>query len=155
MGRPSDYEQETADLICEQLVEGKSLRSLCRDEDMPSVSTVCRWLASNPEFREQYARAREMQADALFDEILDISDDCSDDLVEDDEGDKNVVRGNGVAVQRAKLRVDARKWMASKLQPKKYGDKLTTEHSGVDGKPIETVQRIERVVIDPANTDTA
>ena len=121
MARPSEFSQETADYICEQLIEGRSLRSICSDEGAPSASTVCRWLSSNEEFRKQYAHARELQADALFDETLDIADDKAVDAVE---------------VQRARLRVDTRKWMASKLAPKRYGDKLDLTHAGPDGGPL-------------------
>jgi hypothetical protein len=142
MARPSEFSQETADYICEQLIEGRSLRSICADdEDVPSASTICRWLSANEEFRKQYAHARELQADALFDESLDIADDMERDLVPD-EKEETVVRGNGVAVQRARLRVDTRKWMASKLAPKRYGDKL--ELSGDPDSPhrIEIVSRV-------------
>jgi hypothetical protein len=119
-GRPSDYSQETVDLICLRLAEGDSLRKICRDEDMPSVGTVCRWLTKNTEFQEQYARAREAQGDTLFDECLDIADqyDKASDKLDPDH------------IQRAKLRIDTRKWMAGKLRPKKYGDKVQTEVSG-------------------------
>jgi hypothetical protein len=75
MGRPSDFTQETADAICEGLIDGKSLRTICAGDDMPHKATVCRWLAVNETFRDQYARAREAQADALFDEILNIDED--------------------------------------------------------------------------------
>jgi hypothetical protein len=117
MGRPSDFTQDVADRICEGLIEGKSLRSLCLADDMPSAGTVCRWLGVNADFREQYERAREAQADTLADEILDIADDGSNDFMGDD------AKYDGDAVARSKLRVDARKWVAAKLKPKKYGDK--------------------------------
>jgi hypothetical protein len=97
---------------------------------MPAASTVCRWLAQNEEFRKQYAHARELQADALFDESLDIADDDNGDLVAEKEKDGTIVRGNSVAVQRARLRIDTRKWMAGKLRPKVYGDKLDLEANG-------------------------
>src|ERR1041385_4379143 len=108
MARPSSYTQEKADAICERLINGESLRKICLDPDMPDASTVCRWLAheDNELFRQQYARAREAQADTLADEILDIADDGSNDFMGDDE------KYNGDAVQRSKLRVDARKWLA-------------------------------------------
>jgi hypothetical protein len=117
MGRPSSYTQEIADEICEQLIEGKSLRSICLSDDMPSAGTVCRWLGDDENFRKQYERARDAQADTLADEILDIADDGSNDFMGEDE------KYNGDAVARSKLRVDARKWIAAKLKPKKYGDK--------------------------------
>lgn len=135
-GRPSTFSQELADVICDGLVEGKSLRRICAGEGMPSASTVCRWLGNSAAFREQYARAREAQADALFDEILDIADDSRNDVkIVGREGEEYEVC-NTEFVQRARLRVDARKWMASKLQPKKYGDKVDLNHGGEVGMTV-------------------
>ena len=74
MGRPSDYSPEICAEICARLADGRSLRSICRDDDMPHTATVFVWLEKHPAFSEQYARARESQADALFDEALDIAD---------------------------------------------------------------------------------
>jgi hypothetical protein len=108
-GRPSDYSQAIADLICERIADGESLRSICIADDMPNKATVFRWLAAHKEFSDQYARARETQADTLVDEILDIADDGW--------------RENGEAIRRSQMRIDARKWMAGKMRPKKYGDK--------------------------------
>jgi len=145
MGRPSKFTQKLADTICEQLADGRSLRSICSADEMPDTSTVCRWLAANEEFREQYARARELQADALFDEILEIADDGLNDWIERKGADGQSLGWveNGEALRRSALRVDARKWMASKLQPKKYGDKVAL--TGEGGGPIQTVTRIELV----------
>ena len=138
-GRPSDYTQEIADTICERLSNGESLRSICSSEEMPSKAAVCRWLAKHESFRDQYARAREIQADAHFDEMLDIADDAANDWMrregKDGEGSYAV---NGEHIQRSRLRVDARKWVLGKLNPKKYGDKIINEHSGPDGGPIQT-----------------
>jgi hypothetical protein len=129
-GRPSKYSQELADRICAKLMEGMSLRAICKEDDMPSIGTVCVWLASGDEsfsgFQEQYARARQVQAELLADEIIDIADDSSRDTEETDMG--NVT--NYENIQRSKLRIDTRKWIASKLLPKKYGDKLDLNHSG-------------------------
>lgn len=106
---------------------------------MPHVATVCRWLAGNEAFREQYAQAREAQADALFDEILEIADDGRNDWMErkDAEGENMGWRENGEAIRRSVLRVDARKWMAGKLRPKKYGEKIVAEMQGKDGGPVQ------------------
>jgi hypothetical protein len=115
-----------ADEICERLAGGESLRSICCDEKMPGQTTVFRWLAANEEFRKQYAHAREAQADALFDEILDIADDGANDWMERKSEDGETLLGwreNGEALRRSALRVDARKWMAGKLRPKVYGDR--------------------------------
>jgi len=108
-GRPTDYSNLLVSDICEQLSIGKSLRTICKAKNLPSCSTVFLWLSKYPEFSEQYARAREAQADYLADEIIEIADEpviCSED------------------VARNRLRVDARKWIASKMKPKKYGDKI-------------------------------
>lgn len=137
MGRPSDYTQELADYICAEIAEGRSLRSILReDEGMPAMSSVFKWLRLHPEFAEQYARAREAQADALADELLEIADDGRNDWMElrGEDGQPRGWKENGEAIQRSRLRVDTRKWIASKLKPKKYGDKI--EHSGPEGGPI-------------------
>ena len=120
------FTQDIADIVCERLINGESLRSICCDADMPSAPTVCDWLNKHPDFAEQYARAREAQADTLADEILDISDNGVNDWVEKHgaDGQAEGWEYNGDAIQRSKLRVDARKWYAAKLAPKKYGERL-------------------------------
>lgn len=155
-GRPSDYSDEIAATICSRLAEGESLRAICLSDNMPSKTSVFRWLAINEPFRDQYARAREAQADHLVDEILAISDDGTNDWMErkDAEGENAGWQINGEHVQRSRLRVDSRKWFASKVAPKKYGEKIVQEHSGPDGGPIKTeVTRVEMVVIDPRAKD--
>jgi hypothetical protein len=132
MARSLEYTQEIADSICERLIDGQSLRTICLDEAMPSASTVCRWLTLVPKFSEQYAHAREAQADTLADEILDIADDGSNDWMVRD----GKLEYNGDHVQRSRLRVDSRKWIASKLKAKKYGDKTETTHVGDKERPI-------------------
>lgn len=113
------------------------MRSICSDDDMPDKSTVFRWLAIHEAFRDQYARACDARTDAMAEEILEISDDSSDDLIIDPESGRE--RMNAEFVARARLRVDSRKWLMSKMAPKKYGDKITQEHQGPDGGPL-TVQ---------------
>src|SRR5215211_1525921 len=144
MGRPSDYSSEIACQICARMGEGESLRSICRDDAMPSLATVFRWLAGDPEFREQYARAMDARATHLAEEIIEISDDSSGDAVTDPEtGD---VRMDAEFVARSRLRVDSRKWLAARMSPRKYGDKITQEHTGADGGPIKSeITKIELV----------
>jgi hypothetical protein len=128
VGRPSDFTQEKADVICERISDGESLRSICSEEGMPSQPTVFRWLAANDTFRKQYTHARDVQADALFDEILEIADDGRNDwMVSHGDEDSTGWKENGEAIRRSQMRIDARKWMAGKLKPKKYGDKLELE----------------------------
>ena len=129
----SSFTQEKADAICERLAEGESLRSICKGEDMPNKSTVMRWLADNEAFRDQYARAREAQADHLAEEILQIADDGSNDTYQTDDGEAV----NHDVIARSRLRVDARKWLASKMAPKKYGDKLQAELTGANGGAVQ------------------
>lgn len=129
-GRPSDFTQEIADTICERIADGESLRSICNGEDMPNKATVFRWLAAHDAFRDQYARARETQADALFDEILAIADTPQIGEKRKVKEDGGVEVSTGDMIEHRRLQVDARKWMAGKLRPKKYGDKLDVEHSG-------------------------
>ncbi|TXH10037.1 MAG: terminase small subunit protein [Spirochaetes bacterium] len=163
MGRPSSFTEEIAAEICAQIIEGKSLRTICLADDMPDVRTVMRWVSSNPLFRQQYARAKEEQADALVEEILDISDDGTNDWMEARDKDGAAIgwRENGEAIQRSKLRVDTRKWVASKLKAKKYGDSASLRVGGEDGGPIKAEITISSILqsIDgktaslPARTD--
>ena len=126
-GRPSDYSQEVAAAICGRLSCGESLTKICKDEAMPAISTVYKWMMQNKEFSESYARAREEQADTLADEIVSIADDARNDTQVDEDGNRIVDFDH---INRAKLRVDARKWVAAKLKPKAWGDKVAHEHSG-------------------------
>jgi hypothetical protein len=128
-GRPSLYTQELADRICSQLASGMSLRTVCKADDMPETVTIFRWLRTNEEFCSQYAKAKEESADALVEEILDIADDGSNDWMQTHDEENVGYRANGEAIQRSRLRVDTRKWIASKLKAKKYGDKVEVEHS--------------------------
>lgn len=139
-GRPSDYSPEVAARICEEMITGRSLRSICADSDMPSISSVYLWMSKHPEFSQQYARAQVDRATAMAEEILEISDDSADDvLIQDDRA-----YPNSVSVARDKLKVDTRKWLLSRMDPKRYGDKVETVHSG----SLE-VQQITRKIIDP------
>lgn len=135
-GRPSSFTQEMADLICDALAEGYSLRRICKGEGMPNIATVCRWLAGNDEFRKQYAHAREIQADTLFDETLDIADDGSNDTYLDEDGNQ---RTDHDVIARSRLRVETRKWMAGKLKPKVYGDKVDLNHGVQPENPLATL----------------
>lgn len=145
-GRPSKYTKALGDKICQQLILGDSLRTICRQPDMPALSTVCLWLAKPDEyveFSEQYTQARAVQAELMADEIHEIADDGTNDWMErhNSEGDVTGVQFNSEHVQRSKLRIDARKWTASKLLPKRYGDKLTNIHEGGE-RPIRTETHI-------------
>ncbi len=132
-GRPTLYTEALAAKICRRLAEGESLRGVCADKAMPAISTVMGWLfdGQHEDFSEQYARAREAQAEIRADEIVDIADDDTNDFTADEDG--NLVADHE-HIQRSRLRIDARKWIAAKLLPKRYGDKL--QHTGEGGGPI-------------------
>ena len=138
IGRPSTYTQEIADRICEQLAMGESLRTACKGDDMPSVATVFNWFRTYPEFLEQYARAKQESADAMAEEILDIADDGSNDWMKVNYGETEFWKTNGEALQRSRLRVDTRKWLMSKMKPKKYGEKIdmTSDGKAITGNGI-------------------
>lgn len=112
-GRPSTYSDDLASRICERMAEGESLRKICAEKGMPAKSTVFKWLGEHEAFSDQYARARIAQADKYVDELVDIADE-----------------GKNEDAQILRLRMDARKWAASKLAPKKYGERLDLNHSG-------------------------
>lgn len=134
-GRPSEYTQEMADKICARIADGESLRAICRDDGMPQIRSVMRWLAAHPEFSQQYARAREEQADKIFDELLEIADDSRNDWIEKEQG--SVVDHEHVS--RSKLRVDTRKWMLARMAPKKYGDATNIKLSGDAENPLSVL----------------
>lgn len=144
-GRPSDFTPDIADAICERLSDGESLRTICMDEEFPNRSTVFRWLGVNEGFRDQYAHARNLQAEKLADEMFDIADDGTNDWMErsNSEGEPLPPTLNSEAVQRSKLRVDTRKWYLSKVLPKKYGDKLDLNHGGQEGAPAIKVSFVD------------
>jgi hypothetical protein len=143
MARPSLFNSEVADRICNELAEGKSLREICASEDLPHIGTICRWVATNTEFREQYARAREAQAELFADELLAIADDGTNDWMEiRRDGECVGWRENGEALRRSALRVDTRQWIASKILPKKYGD--VTRLVGDRDQPLRIVVDVVR-----------
>ena len=129
-GRPTKFNQQTADLICMMLSEGLSLRQILKADTtgaLPAQSTVYEWLLRYPLFAEQYARAREEQADTNADEILDIADEMPPEYT-DEKGRTSL---DMTYIQWQKNRIEARKWTAAKLRPKKYGDRVAVE--GVEG----------------------
>ena len=127
-GRPEIFSQELADKVCTEIATStKSLRTICKGDDMPGVTTVLKWLRERPEFAAQYARAKDEQADYMIQETLEIADDASNDFMTITKGDTTYEVENKEWTSRSKLRVETRKWLASKLKPKKYGDRLEVD----------------------------
>lgn len=130
MGRKSTYTQEIADMICRRLTEGESLRSVCADTGL-AIGTVLLWCKSHPEFAEHYARATEIRAHRMVDEMREIAAGVRDQA----------------SAARARLEIDVIKWQASKMLPKVYGDKLETTVQGPNGGPVEFTE-IRRTIVD-------
>ena len=134
-GRPTTYNQDLAERICVRLALGESIRTICKDDDMPAQSVIYAWLNRHPEFAEQYTRAREEQAESHADEIVDIADETPALLeVRDKEGNIVDIKLDSAYIAWQKQRIDSRKWNASKQRPKKYGDRVT--HGGDDESPV-------------------
>lgn len=156
MGRPTKYTPAVAARICSQLAQGKSMRTVCKDSKLPSMQTVFTWLRDKPDFLEQYEKAKDESADVLVEEILEIADDSTNDYISGlvmeldpdmricdlDENQVLLLIANAKkeGVQRSRLRVDARKWIASKLKPRKYGDKLELG-TDPDAPPVVRIER--------------
>jgi hypothetical protein len=146
-GRPSKYTVELGELICSLLAEGQSLRKICELEIMPRRSTVLLWVIKGwngdekyKDFSGTYARAREAQAESHFDDMVDIADDDRNDYGFKESEDNS---GKGASacimpdnIQRSKLRLDTRKWIATRILQSKYGDKSHVKLTDADDKPL-------------------
>lgn len=134
------YSTEIALRICARISDGDSVRKICEEDGMPTKCTVFRWLKDHPEFVTMYEAARDMQADAAFDEILEIADDGRNDWMQTNDPDNAGYRINGEHIQRTRVRIDTRKWKLARMNAKKYGDKLDL---GSNGGPLQVV------IVDP------
>ena len=164
-GRPSKISRALISRICERLVNGESLIAICASDKFPAKKNVLHWLNDGEsfasekledltpeqrlkvEFRNQYAHARQMQMELMADDILTIADDGHNDWMQKFYRDDSVWVENGEVTRRSQLRVDTRKWLMSKILPKKYGDKLE-----LGGKIDST---INLTVVDFSKSDIA
>lgn len=125
------YSKEDIDKIfnyvCSEIEKGRALRNVLKDDGMPSTSTFYEWLDNDDVKSKQYARATSVRADIIFDDILSIADENTNDTYINDNGIEVV---NNDVIQRSRLRIDSRKWVLSKLNPKKYGDKTDITSGG-------------------------
>lgn len=132
--------------ILNEIEQGKALRNILKEEGMPSTQTFYKWIEDNEDKSKRYARACELRAEQLFEDIIDIADDTSGDITYNKDGEEVL---NSEFVQRSRVRIDARKWILSKLNPKKYGDKIEQTHKGdlsikwVEEKTYETPKESE------------
>ena len=151
MGRPSGFTEEVATIICDRIAQGESLRSIGKDADMPGPTAILSWLGKFPAFAAQYARARELQMEFYAQQIIDIADTPVEGVRREEGVDgegkdysKTIIED---ALGQRRLQIDARKWIMSKLAPKKYGDRTLI---GSDPEaPVTLVHRIERAIVDP------
>lgn len=140
MGRPPVYEPIIASRLCARLSEGKSLMRSCKEVGGVSTALAHIWMRERPDFLAMYLRAKEEAADVLAEQIVDLAD---TELPVDEFG-----RIDSGRVQQLRLQVEARKWIAAKLKPKRYGDRIIQEHSGPGGQPIMVITGV------PALTQT-
>lgn len=108
---------EVRQTILERIASGESLRSVCKDSDMPGWRTVLGWVSSDKDFEQQYARAMQMRADAKFEELDEVAEEAAS-------------AESAVTVQGLRLKADIIKWQTAKMAPKKYGDRVELEHTG-------------------------
>lgn len=136
------YSDDLCDLIFNRIIDGEALSRICADDDMPTRKMFYEWLKNDEQLQKKYALATEIRADKLAEDILQIADDGANDTYLDEDGNS---RTDHDVVARSRLRVDARKWLASKMAPKKYGDKLAV--GGDDSMPALKIEKIERVIV--------
>lgn len=146
-GRPTTYTKEIGIKICEAIANSnKGLTHICKENpDFPGRQAIHEWVIKYKDFGDNYTRARELQAELLIDEILDIADYGLNDTYIDSNGN---VKTNNDVIQRSRLRVDTRKWLASKLVPKIYGDKIQTQLMGKDEKPLAEIPISVQIIND-------
>jgi hypothetical protein len=138
IGRPSGYSDDIAANICTEIAAGLSLRDIARKPEFPSERAIYAWLVAHEPFQQMYARAREQRVERWADEIIELAD-------------EPVPAGDNAAVQRARLRVDTRKWLMSKLAPRKYGDRV--EHVIKTGNAADlTDDELARIALASAPT---
>lgn len=120
--KPSPYDPEALERLCDLLAGGMSMDEACRLPDCPVSSTVYRAMAKDETVARAIARAREAQQHALVDEMVIMSD-----------------KATPENWQVVKMQIWARQWRAAKLAPKTYGDKQAIEHTGPNGGPVTSV----------------
>lgn len=129
MGRPTLYSEELAERICDLVsISECGLKKLCDAHDwMPDRDTINTWRFKNDDFSARYDKAKRNQAEIMMSTIMDIADDSANDYIIDEDGNKRI---NSELVNRSRLRIDTRKFLAMKLLPKLYGEK---PDSGAEG----------------------
>lgn len=133
-----EKKSEAIEIILDRISEGESVRSIldhANRDRLPSFRTFLEWVEKDESLSKQYARAMEIRAAGIFDQMLDIADESNADIDITEDGK---IRVNGELVQRSRLKIDARKWVLGKMNPKKYGDKVELDHKSSDGSMTPT-----------------
>lgn len=138
MGRPTDYNDELADLICDRLSEGESLLNILRDAGMPSRQTIYRWLRDDDKqsFRDNYDQARIAGADKQFDELY-----------------ETALKAEPENVSVHKLQIDTMKWCLARKLPKKYGDRIEVDQKTELNAKVEMTHDKALAVLAQAGID--
>lgn len=139
----SGYTQEKGELFCELISMGLNVKQALRHPELPSTkTTIYLWLHENPEFAELYRIAQRGRAEAMVEEMVEIADDASDDVKMGPNGPVL----NSSSVNRSRLRIDTRKWIASKWHSERFGDKVTNEHTGAGGSSLGNTQIVVQLL---------
>lgn len=139
MAKPTDKQKkDTLKDVFTRISEGESMRSVCRDEDMPCRNSIEKWIREDEYTMSQYTRARELRQELIFEDILNIADDNHKDLRYLKDGTEVT---DADVIQRSRVRIDARKWMLGKMNPKKYGDKvdITSDGDKLQGLTVNNI----------------
>ncbi len=144
-GRPTKYNDTLAREICDKIASSsKGTKKLCSEHPhWPCQDTLFTWLKIYPEFSEQYAQAKRCQVEILIDEILEIADDDLQDKFTNSQGE--IIFNNSV-INRAKLRIDTRKWLASKLVPRVYGTRVEYHPSVLNMQQQDEINKLHETI---------
>ena len=126
-------EEKVFNIICERIEKGESLRSVLKDKEMPSSRTFFKWIDSSEDKVKQYARATELRAEDIFDEMFYIADNTIEGIVIETDDNGRTKEKKGDMLGHRRLQIDTRKWALSKMNPKKYGDKTVVDNTSSDG----------------------
>ena len=140
-----DQESVMPDILALIATTPKSLESICKsDERFPDARTVYRWIDASEELCQRYARAKQAQLQILADQLVDLADNdriCQKRTIKPDGSEEIVILDQ---VERTRVQIDTRKWLLSKLDPKKYGERIQQEHTGADGGPLQIISTVPR-----------
>ncbi len=142
-------------IILDRIAAGESLRSILpqkeRDKNLPALTTFLDWVSKDEVLSKQYARAMDAREFLIFEEMFEIADDAKNDYMTKRIAGQEVEVVNPEVVQRSRLRIDTRKWALSKMNPKKYGDKIESTNKNqtldAEGNPVDPTKVVHIITI--------